>query len=123
MIGFTARGRQSHLNGVLTFTSMLFQVGGGFNKNSGVFTCPVAGLYLVSMMLQVESDGWINCYLYRQGRQTSLEIDIRGEGQELASQTAVLKLGKGDTLYIGACEESNVGDETTFTVVLLQEDT
>lgn len=123
MVGFTARGRRSYLNGALIYSYILSEVGGGFNASTGVFTCPVAGLYLVSMTLQAESTGRINCFLYKNGLNTNLEIDIDGEGkrEEPASQTAVLKLRQGDTLYIGSCPVY-VGYESTFTVVLIQAD-
>ena len=123
MVGFTANGRRSYLNGALIYSYILSEVGGGFNASTGVFTCPVARLYLVSMTLQAESTGRINCFLYKNGLNTNLEIDVDGEGkrEEPASQTAVLKLRQGDTLYIGSCPVY-VGSESTFTVVLIQAD-
>lgn len=123
MIGFTARRRSSHLDKVLIYSQILSQVGGGFNTSTGVFTCPVTGLYLVSMTLQVQTDGLINCWLYKNGFKIRPEIHIDGKGEESASQTAVFYLRQGDSLYIGDCDESNIGDETTFTVVLLQAET
>ena len=87
--------------------------------NTGVYTCPADGIYLVSMVIQAQLDGLINCWLHKNQIRTQLEVHLTGRAEESGSQIAVLLLNKGDTLYIGNCEETNIGDETTFTVVLL----
>ena len=124
MVGFTAKGVQKLPNGVLIYNKVLSEVNGRFNNNTGVFTCSIAGLYLVSITLEAETDGRVDRHLFKDGLRTGIKIDIYEKGQELASQTAVLKLDKWESLYIGSYDErSNVVGETTFTVVLIQADT
>ena len=120
MIGFTAYYRNGYTNGRVTFSNVIENYGGGFNKNTGTFTCPMSGLYIVSMTIQVEVDDSLNCWIYRNGHNTGIEVDIQGKGQEPATQTAFLRLYRGDALYITGCSSSNVGGETVFSAGLVQ---
>ena len=120
MIGFTAKGWKNHTNGVLIYKSILSQVGGGFNTSTGVFTCPIPGLYLISMTLHVHTIGEINCSLYKNRYKIGPKIHIDGIYEESASQTVVLRLHQGDRLYIGSCADDNIGDETTLAVALIK---
>ena len=125
MIGFLAYTRKGYTNGKVTFYNVAYNYGDGFDKTTGIFTVPVSGLYIVSMTIQVESDERINCWIFNNGSDTGLQVDINGRNEEPATQMGILRLSMGDTLYItGApydrCSSSAVGYESVFSAGLIQ---
>ena len=122
MVGFMAYYKNGYTNGRVTFSHVPYNYGGGFSGSTGIFTCPVSGLYVVSMTIQVESDAHILCQLHTNGRYTGIRVDINGKGQEPATQTAILRLNHGDTLYItgSQCVLPSLSDETLFSAGLIQ---
>ena len=123
MVAFTARSKNDYVNGALTFHSLVTAVGSGYNVSSGVFTCHVPGLYVVSMTLQVEQDGYIACDFFKNGVNTYVEVDTYGKRQQPFTQTAVFHLKASDTIKLSRCYHPELmGEESSFTIVLVQAD-
>ena len=122
MVAFTARNKNEYVNGALTFSVMITSVGSGYDQATGLFTCHTPGLYLVSMTLQYEKQSSIICDISKNGRNTYIEVDAGGiHPQQPYTQTAVFHLKTGDTVKVGPCvNPNNIGEESSFTVVMLQ---
>ena len=52
---------------IIQFGEALTNIGGFFNTDTGIFTCPVNGLYLFSMSIHTNYDVNINAVIYKDG--------------------------------------------------------
>ena len=90
-------------NKKIIYDKIITNVGHGYSQQTGVFTCPKAGLYVFtwSTLSRGSSE---NCYafIYRNGQKSlvSFSYENGGSGDEAASNTAVFHLSVGDRVWI-----------------------
>ena len=87
-------------SGTLIFTSVILNVGNGYNPSTGVFTPPVAGTY-VFYVTAVEYD---HQYLHVDIVLNSVsKVTLLGEndtGYQTGTNMVVLNLQKGDSVWV-----------------------
>ena len=104
-VAFSAYSRQSKTlssYSTLVFEKVALNEGQGYSAGTGVFTCPVSGLYVFTWTLQTTENKSLNAYITRNGGSSNRFLNIRAETSEYAaeSNTEVMHLNKGDTVYI-----------------------
>jgi hypothetical protein len=82
---------------IIKFDSLRTNIGGHYSPNTGVFTVPIQGLYMLSATVRSISGKhlhcglWVNDVMYERAFGTNLTT---------GSLTTVLQLKKGDRVYI-----------------------
>ncbi|XP_045179574.2 complement C1q tumor necrosis factor-related protein 2-like [Mercenaria mercenaria] len=123
----------SSFNGTskVIFAHMIYQHGIDFNSSTGTFTCSIPGTYHFSVTLVKKraSSGVFYCGLYKNvsyiitiGDPTDDDTNLRGAA---TSQSTLIHLDKGDTVYLGSCNEqpsSYMEPFSSFTGFLLYSD-
>jgi len=118
----------------IVFNIAVVNIGGGYNTNTGVFTCPVAGSYYIRFDLQVldRSDGktFSGVHLLHNGGRVTLswiyDGDTASGARGVIGNGRVLQLNKGDTLKLRTYWDSrfywkyNYGYTSTFSGYLLK---
>jgi hypothetical protein len=83
---------------IILFDKVWTNVGNGYNPNTGKFTAPKSGLYQISGTVMSTSGKNVAVYLFKNDKQTvSL---YTGSGYATATVNIVLKLQKGETVYM-----------------------
>lgn len=107
-MAFTAKlriddGHQKH-NGVLKFANVPLNQGGGYSPETGVFTCPAAGLYHFVVNVTVYGHG--QCALLKNGEKvTSLhhvnKPDVLSyNSSHVASVGGLVRLAQQDKVWV-----------------------
>ena len=120
-------------SGELVFQDTYVNEGGAYSTHTGVFTCPVAGTYFFSVSLTKTrgSDvSYVKCYFRRNGSEQQLmwvnpHDDPNSDyGNYLMASTTMMKLVKGDRVWVGSCTPSQHFDLRTaaFTGFLVKAD-
>ena len=98
---FSASRSQSKSLGpgeIILFDHVWTNVGNGYNPNTGKFTAPKSGLYQISGTVMSAHGKYLNVYLFKNDKQTvSL---FAGLGNNTGTVNIVLKLQKGETVYM-----------------------
>ena len=105
-IAFTVsltQGSSQWANKNILYDKMITNVGKGYSKQTGIFTCPKGGLYVFTWSTLSGNDNE-DCYayIYRNGEKllmTNLD-EAGGSAYEAASYTAVFHLSVGDQVWI-----------------------
>ncbi|XP_060590202.1 complement C1q-like protein 2 [Ruditapes philippinarum] len=122
----------SNINGIskLTFSITIYQYGNDFSISTGTYTCSKSGVYHFSVTLvkkrassRVDS---VYCRLYK-NRQSLIYIavdptdDSTDKGNAAISQSIVINLNVGDTVYLTKCSDPSTYMEywSSFTGFLL----
>ncbi|XP_056905285.1 cerebellin 18 [Takifugu flavidus] len=89
----------------LPYASVTLNHGQGYNPSLGVFTAPIAGVYLFSYTVYslVEKDTRIyhKCQLMKNGNVTvSIWENNREDGEDSATQVVLLQMQRGDQVYV-----------------------
>ena len=102
MAGKTADQTNAAAGDVITFDTVVTNVGGGYDSATSTFTAPHAGLYhLSAVVLSDDTDtGGVSPKLYKNGAYTKIVGHSTGETNEQAILTAVLELQQGDAMTI-----------------------
>ena len=85
---------------------MLTNEGGAFDPNTGIFTCPIDGLYSFSWTLLAGAGKRFHSELVAAGQTfaySHLEASSTSDNRS-SSQSAVVKLKRGDTVMIRVYE-------------------
>lgn len=107
-VAFTAKLRvddshQKH-SGVLKFANVLLNSGGGYNPDTGVFTCPMAGLY--HFMVHVTVYGRGQCAIFKNREKvvslshTNRPDTLSYNSSHVASVSSVLRLSEKDEVWV-----------------------
>jgi hypothetical protein len=72
--------------------------GNGYNPNTGKFTAPKYGLYQKSGTVMSASGKYVHVFLFKNDKQTVTLF--AGSGHDTGTINIVLKLQKGDTVYM-----------------------
>lgn len=91
-------------SGVLKFATVLANEGGGYSADTGIFTCPLDGLY--HFMVHVTVYGRGQCAIFKNGEvvvslyHTNLPDKLSYNSSQVASISSVIKLSKNDEVWI-----------------------
>jgi hypothetical protein len=80
------------------FDHVWTNVGNGYNSNTGKFTAPKGGLYQISGTVMSAPGKYLHVYLFKNDKQTV--ILFAGSGYATGTINIVLKLQKGETVYM-----------------------
>ena len=87
-----------------TFTKIITNVGGGYNSSTGVFTCPVAGLYQFSVTLgsfSFTAPGRVYCNIFHNTTTIGLVDSVsKSAGYNQGSETMYIEIQVGDTFSL-----------------------
>ena len=91
----------------IVYDKVLLNDGNGYNPSSGIFTCPVRGVYLFMYHLGVQDltnpagvQTWIHLTINGHA-QNSATADTTESSQELqGSNSAIVQLSQGDTVWV-----------------------
>jgi hypothetical protein len=122
----------SIINGIkrLTFSRTIYQYGNDFNISTGTYTRNKHGVYHFSVTLvNIRSSSRVDrayCNLYK-NRQSLIYISVdptdddTDKGNAAISQSIVIKLDVGDTVYLASCTNPSTSMEywSSFTGFLL----
>ncbi|XP_062606581.1 complement C1q and tumor necrosis factor-related protein 9-like [Saccostrea cucullata] len=132
-VGFTAGimgqlyGRHTYTGGeTVKFSNIIYQVGGGYNPTTGVFTAPKAGLYLIFCTNVAYNDEsfWTKIMIngsIKAGAMAYLESSTIHAYQS-ASNLVVHQLQLGDRVWIQVHSGSHLysySTDTTFSVIMI----
>ncbi|XP_059167019.1 cerebellin-3-like [Physella acuta] len=130
-IAFTA-GLSSPLNllqnQIVVYNEVLTNIGGAYNKRTGVFKAPVAGLYMFQVHGAASNSSTLKLAL---GQNDTISVtaynNMAGLGINEASNSAVLQLEKNDEVYVSAATATSLlGARTaivnTFSGFLIEEE-
>ncbi|XP_065937208.1 complement C1q tumor necrosis factor-related protein 3-like [Magallana gigas] len=84
---------------VLKYDSLLTNVGGAYNKSTGIFTAPYKGIYTISCSLMSHPKNQVHLAIMKNGKKLSLVYSASGTNPHSA-QTLQLLLNKGDKIWI-----------------------
>ncbi|OWF39869.1 Complement C1q tumor necrosis factor-related protein 5 [Mizuhopecten yessoensis] len=87
-------------NEIIIMRSGLVQLGTGYDGNTGIFTCQVAGLYVFSVTILVERNGVVEVELIRNGYGI---LDIYSGDKELygsGSNMVLVELQVNDKIWV-----------------------
>ena len=83
---------------ILLFDKVWTNIGNGYNPNTGKFTAPKGGLYQISGTVMSVPGKTLHVYLFKNNKQTVSAY--AGTGLNSGTVNYVLKLQKGDTVYM-----------------------
>ena len=109
---------------VILFNEILTNLGGHYNSNMGVFVCPVDGVYLMSVNLNVYWETFMYLDLMRNSEQLSdVYIENIPETHNRGSTSVVVRCDRGDILWVragnGAINASENYKYNTLTIFLI----
>jgi hypothetical protein len=125
-VAFTAgvtSSDSSWTGGTLVFPRVVYNIGGGYDPNTGVFTAPVDGHFVFFVNVQSHSTNIIYTYLVLNGTPKITTAAYTGS-YSAGPNLAVLRLQKGDRVWVkrytgtGYYTESNA-PITTFSGFLI----
>ncbi|WAR08191.1 SEM5B-like protein, partial [Mya arenaria] len=103
---FTATGYAPYGNDSIRFPYVILNDGNDYNSSTGVFTCRVPGLYLVTATLSKDlgtTVDWVACYIQQNGaNKLYLYHDMRGDDVDgyATSTTGTFRLRVNDQIRI-----------------------
>uniref|UniRef100_A0A672I535 C1q domain-containing protein n=1 Tax=Salarias fasciatus TaxID=181472 RepID=A0A672I535_SALFA len=85
----------------LIFSKTFTNVGGAYDRTSGVFTAPVGGIYFFSFTAADYLKGYMGLHLYRNEKPVVFSLDLNDHGGYTSASTAVsLQLDRGDSVRL-----------------------
>ena len=91
------------VDGKVTFGRYIYQVGGGFNKTTGEFVCPVAGLDHFFFSFIQKSTAGVFCYIKHNDIRLTQAYTKSDDTWDAASTSAYIQLVVGDVVNVGDC--------------------
>ncbi|KAK3109087.1 hypothetical protein FSP39_022719, partial [Pinctada imbricata] len=88
----------------IVYDKVITNTGNGYNKTTGIFTCPVSGTYVFtwSAMSRTQKQ-YCYSHIYHNGHKLMMTYSFEANGgdHEVASNTMVLSLKLDDRVWIG----------------------
>ncbi|XP_037632366.1 complement C1q and tumor necrosis factor-related protein 9-like isoform X2 [Sebastes umbrosus] len=86
--------------GVLRFGTVLVNEGGGYSRDTGVFTCPMDGFYHITIHVSVYGRG--QCALLKNAEKvvSLYHTTLPDKCSQVASMSSVIKLSKKDEVHV-----------------------
>ncbi|XP_047451189.1 complement C1q and tumor necrosis factor-related protein 9A-like [Mugil cephalus] len=87
-------------SGVLKFRNVLVNEGGGYSSETGIFTCPIEGLYHFNIHVSVYGRG--QCAIIKNGENlvSLYHTSLPDKCSQVASTGSVVKLSKNDEVSV-----------------------
>ncbi|VDI45592.1 Hypothetical predicted protein [Mytilus galloprovincialis] len=85
------------LNKIIKFDSVKTNVGGHYSSSTGIFTPPRDGLYMISATIRSTNAKFLHCELRVND---AVKEKLFGTNQSTGTANAVLKLRRGDRVFI-----------------------
>uniref|UniRef100_A0A194AMF8 Putative complement C1q tumor necrosis factor-related protein 4-like protein n=1 Tax=Pinctada fucata TaxID=50426 RepID=A0A194AMF8_PINFU len=108
IVGFTL-GQTSHLHitkgDKIVYNKNITEIGANVDPTTGVFTCQIPGVYVFSMYSLTRSDGELWLELMKNNELVASIYAYTYADYADAGNAAVLKLQKGDTVYVKAHDD------------------
>nr|QBS36528.1 C1q [Sinonovacula constricta] len=88
----------------VVFDQVFINEGGAYSSTSGLFTCPVSGIYLFQFhaLSRESSNAWME--LYHNADYIASVFAHAEQDYASAGNSAIIKVTKGDTVYIKAVD-------------------
>ena len=106
-VAFSAYSDSKSLKYLSSFRTLIFEkttlnIGQGYHVSTGVFICPVSGYYVFIWTLQTKENHKLDSKLVKNGEASYRFLNIYADRRDYASEsnTEVMHLDKGDTVYI-----------------------
>ncbi|XP_062375990.1 complement C1q-like protein 4 [Sardina pilchardus] len=107
----------------LIYRNVISNIGNGYNKNTGVFTAPVRGVYHFAVSLSGSGSRAAAVHLYKNGAHVVIAYTATQNSFTSSSNGASLLLEVGDVVYVNLRAHAWVYDDmeryTTFSGHLL----
>ena len=108
-VAFTARrlsGFRSSI-GKITFNAVTTNVGGAYNEKTGIFTCPIDGVYGFIWTLAIDNKKYFFVTLYKNGSAEDFKAyarltDVKSSVRSQSTMAATFRLTKGDRVWLQA---------------------
>ncbi|GAA6222672.1 complement C1q tumor necrosis factor-related protein 1-like [Lates japonicus] len=110
----------------LVYNTPIANFGDAYNKFTGVFVAPVAGVYHFVIFFQAGGQYAANLTLFKNGEPVIMTTDEAAsyDSADTGGNAAVLELKKGDQLYVRMAKGSHVlaaTQHTTFSGFLIRQ--
>lgn len=123
-MAFTASlsdGYQVNTDEIIKFDAVWVNIGDGYNPDSGVFTAPKSGLYLISNTIRSYGDDDLQCSLWVNDEST---VFSAGSSTSSGTLTILMMIQKGDRICITSFDDFKKvifgHDFSMFSAFLLQ---
>ncbi|XP_068174226.1 complement C1q and tumor necrosis factor-related protein 9-like [Antennarius striatus] len=112
-------------SGVLKFADVVINEGGGYNPDTGIFTCPVRGFYNFIVHMTVYGKG--QCAIFKNGEKVVSMSHVNHPDQlsynssQVASMSGLVKLYEKDDVWVNLNGQGQLDifatedNETSFT--------
>jgi hypothetical protein len=117
-VAFTAGVTTTHTSwnsGTLVFPRVVYNIGGGYDPNTGVFTAPVDGHFVFFVNVQSYSSNRIDVYIVLNGTPKVTAL-AHSPAYSAGPNLAVLKLQQGDRVWIKHWSGTGYFTESGFPV-------
>ena len=94
-------------NQVIVFDKVFVNEGTSYNGHTGIFTCPLAGDYKFDVSCLSGAHGHVHMSLYK-NQMTIFNVWADGGNLESSSNSAVIRLAKGDKVEVKARADSTL---------------
>lgn len=94
---------------VIVFDKVWLNSGNAYDPNTGVFTIPQTGLYMISATVRSTANEHLNCRLWKDNEEL---LRIFGKGYSTGTINPVMALSKGTRIYV--THDSNRRSEVIF---------
>ncbi|XP_053386880.1 complement C1q-like protein 4 [Mercenaria mercenaria] len=106
-------------NHILRFNNVVYNYGDGYNVHTGVFTVPLTGAYLISFHLELGQYSYpITSSLYVNSKVMASSVVKPTYGINQASQTVILNLKTGESMYLKVDRGSIYGSSSARNTIL-----
>ncbi|WAQ94370.1 CO8A2-like protein [Mya arenaria] len=113
----------------LKFDDVVTDIGGAYDKQTGIYTAPVAGTYMFTLNAVCAARNFLHLAIYKNNAPAFKVIcdDLKGEIQHQGGGTTILRLRRGDRVYVtlmfplGTVGEVRGNGMTSFSGYLLKE--
>ncbi|XP_068601735.1 complement C1q tumor necrosis factor-related protein 5-like [Brachionichthys hirsutus] len=128
-VAFTAKMKieDSYPKGseVLKFSNVVINEGGGYDPDTGIFTCPLRGSY--SFMVHMTVCGKGQCAIFKNGakvvslRHVNHEDRLSYNSSQVASMSSMVRLEEKDAVWVNVKDQGQLDifatedNETSFT--------
>lgn len=86
--------------GVLKFNTVVLNQGGGYDRNTGIFSCPLEGFYHFTVHASVYGRG--QCAIYKNGEKvvSLYHTTLPEKCSQVASISSVIQLSRKDQVWV-----------------------
>ncbi|KAL3882722.1 hypothetical protein ACJMK2_029034 [Sinanodonta woodiana] len=90
-----------HASEIILFDNVLQNEGNGFNKQTGIFTCPLSGIYFFSLSILVQPGSAIDVYIIVNGQIIAKSYAYGVNYSDQGSISSIVRCEAGQNVWIG----------------------